>query len=338
MKGINESLYYNSGLLLSRNAILNFVIASRGIGKSYEMKKVCIDDFLANGNQFIYLRRYKTELRKVGNYFKDIEHEYPNEKLVVEGNKFIINDKVAGWSVALSTAINEKSVSYPKVRTIVYEEFLLEDGGNITYIKNEPEMLLNFMDTVFRSRYGVRCVCLSNSVSIINPFFTYLQLNVNPNKRFNHFKERGVVVEIPPSAEFSRERAKTPMGRLIQGTNYGDFSLDNKFTKDNDIFIGKKSKEARFICTIVYKNDVFGIWDDVELGEVYVSTQHDPSTKYRYAMTTADHNPNMYLMTNWKKQRHLEYLGVAYKNGFIRFQNNRIKQTMIELFSKMRVF
>ena len=53
-------MWYDLSQLLSYNKILNFVIGQRGGGKSFNAKKWCVNDFIKNGKQFIWVRRYKT--------------------------------------------------------------------------------------------------------------------------------------------------------------------------------------------------------------------------------------------------------------------------------------
>ena len=55
-------MFYDFNKLLSYNALLNFVIGERGVGKSFGAKKFVISDYLKSGNEFVYIRRYKTEL------------------------------------------------------------------------------------------------------------------------------------------------------------------------------------------------------------------------------------------------------------------------------------
>ena len=105
------SIWYNNNKLLSYNAILNFIIGNRGGGKSYNAKDWCIRDFIKNGNQFVYVRRYKTELKKIDKFFDDIKEDYPNNKLEVKGKVALIDGKVAGYFIALSTSKQEKSTA-----------------------------------------------------------------------------------------------------------------------------------------------------------------------------------------------------------------------------------
>lgn len=331
---IDKSLYYDPNKMLSFNRILNFVIGARGIGKSYGMKKHVCRRFIKYGEQFIYVRRYKPELKKVTNFFDDIRQEFPNVELKVKGRQFYIGGKLAGWAIPLSTWQSEKSNAYPNVSTIVFDEFIREKD-NSGYIPNEVEALLNLMDTVFRGRENVRCIGLSNSVSVVNPYFLYFDLVPNTERRYNAYKE--ILIEIPESFDFADERRKTKFGSLIDGTEYGEMSLDNKFVNDSSLFIEKRSAESRFQFTVVYKGMYMGIWVDVEQGLMYLSNDRDPSTKFTFALTQDDLSENAMLMTGWKNHYYLKKMVSAFMNGFLRFDNQVLRNVGYEMFKKMRV-
>lgn len=320
--------------MLSYDRILNFVIGARGIGKSYAMKKHPIKRFIKYGEQFIYVRRYKPELKKIGNYFNDIAQEFPNHEFKVKGRQFFIDGKLAGWAIPLSAWQSEKSNAYPMVTTIIFDEFIRE-RDNSGYIPNEVDALLNLMDTVFRTRENGRCICLSNAVSVINPYFVYFGLVPDINKRFNAYKH--ILVEIPDSKDFSDERRKTKFGQLIDGTEYGEMSLDNEFVNDSDVFIEKRSKNSKFVFSIVYKGMRMGVWVDTQQMLLYLTTDHDPSTKNVYALTADELEEGVILVTNYKKNYHIRKLCSAFMNGQLRFDNQLMRTIGYEMFKKMRV-
>jgi hypothetical protein len=331
---MDKSLYYNPQKLLSYNRILNFVIGARGIGKSYAWKVHPIKRFLKYGEQFIYLRRYKPELKKVGQYFDNVKDEFPETEFKVKGREFYINGKLAGWAIPLSTWQSEKSNAYPNVTNIVFDEFLREKD-NSSYLPNEVEALLNLMDTVFRDRENCRCICLSNAVSVVNPYFIYFDLVPDIQKRFN--ANENIVVEIPDSVDFSEARRKTKFGKLIDGTNYGEMSLDNEFTGDSYVFIEKRSKESKFVFTVIYKGLEMGVWVDVAQGLMYLSLDHDKTTKKVYALTTDDLKENVLFMKGWKNNYHLRKLVGSFMNGILRFDNQVIRTTAYDMFKRMNI-
>ena len=48
----------------------------------------------------------------------------------------MIDERIAGYGMTLSTAQQLKSSNFPKVKTIIFDEFLIEPGQG-HYIKNE---------------------------------------------------------------------------------------------------------------------------------------------------------------------------------------------------------
>ncbi|WP_187425958.1 phage DNA encapsidation protein, partial [Bacillus subtilis] len=125
-----EKVYWKPDRLLSYDRIVNMVVGGRSIGKTYGIKKQIIKEFIEKGHQFIYLRRYKGELKKVGQFFDAVSKEFPDAKFEVKGREFWINGKKAGYAIPLSAWQSEKGVDYPNVRTIFFDEFLREKDNS----------------------------------------------------------------------------------------------------------------------------------------------------------------------------------------------------------------
>ena len=67
-------MYYDYSKILSYNALLNFLIGERGVGKTYGAVKFVTKQFINKNEQFAYIRRYKPELKKaVPNFFEALE-------------------------------------------------------------------------------------------------------------------------------------------------------------------------------------------------------------------------------------------------------------------------
>ena len=66
--------YYSFDKLFSYNFLLAFVITERGLGKTFGAKVAMLKKFIKNGEQFIYIRRYKTELDSaLATFWSDIQ-------------------------------------------------------------------------------------------------------------------------------------------------------------------------------------------------------------------------------------------------------------------------
>lgn len=332
---MDNSLFYNPNKLLSYNRVLSFVIGARGIGKTFGFKKYCINRFIKNGEQFIYLKRYKSDIKGTDQFFDAVSKEFPDHTFKVKGWTLYIDDKLAGWVMPLSSWQSIKAREFPNVCTILYDEFLLEKTSKQVYMQDEPKALLNFMDTVIRNRDNARCICMANAVSVVNPFFLYFNIVPNINKRYNAYSS--CVVEIPDSVDFRDEREKTRFGKLISGTDYGDFALGNEFINDSKVFVEKRSKNSRFQFCIVYNGMTIGVWVDVDRGIMFLDHDFDPSSKYKFALTTEDLDENNMLMKNWKNNFYLSKMANAFLNGYLRFDNQVLRNVGYEMFSKMGV-
>lgn len=324
-----KSIFYDFHDLLSHNALFNFVIGNRGAGKTYGFKKWAIKTFLKTGAQFIYLRRYKTEFDDFKNFFNDISAEFPDVEFEVKGKLLYINGQLAGYGVALSTALTKKSVSYHLVDKIGYDEFVI-DKGHIHYLSNEVTMFLEFYETVARMRDNVRAVFLSNAVSVVNPYFLYWNIKPKSSRRFT--KHGHLLIEFVKNQDFIEAKYKTRFGQIIKGTKYGDYAVENVFLKDNETFVEKKTGNARFEFTIFYNGYTYGFWTDYKAGLCFVSNDYDPSSSLQFAITDHEHQPNLMLIKSANKSHLLSGAVKAYEGGWLRFEDMQIKNQTIEMF------
>lgn len=330
---VNPDIFYNFHELLSHNALFNFVIGNRGAGKTYGFKKLAIKGFLKRGRQFIYLRRYKTEFDAVSTFFNDISHEFPNVDFEVKGKTFYINGKIAGYAVALSTALTKKGTSYHDVDLIGFDEFVI-DSKVIHYMHNEVTAFLEFYETVARLRDNVRVCFISNNVSIVNPYFLYWNIKPKKGKRFSKFGH--ILVEFVQNEDFVDAKYKTRFGQLIKGTTYGNYAIENESLKDNMNFVERKSGGSRFEFSIVYNGHSYGFWTDYEKGLCFVSNDVDPYNKFVYSLTDAEHNINVMLVKTASKSFMLKGAIDAYEGGYMRFEDMQIKNQCIEMFGLLR--
>ncbi len=326
-------MWYDKQQLLSYNKIFNFVLSNRGGGKTFHFTRWAIDDFIKNKAMCVWVRRYQTEIDEMllnGKFFDAVREYYPDHELSIDGNIGLIDKEPFIYFVALSTSRQLKSNNYPTVNKIIYDEFII-DKGRITYIKNEPEVFLDLFETVARMRDNVRAIFLANAVTVVNPYFTFFKVHPDEKKRFNVYP-RGICIEFFTDAEFIKAKRKTKFGKLIEGTRYSDFSIDNKWLNDTDTFIESKPKQgSTFLLGLKYNGEMFGFWVNYERGYIYVNRQYDPSWLNLYTLTKEDHEPNLLLIKNLKDSRGLQMIIYAYQNALLRFEDMEIKSIMYEV-------
>lgn len=329
-------MYYSRNDILSYNALFNFVIGTRGTGKTWQFKDWAISDFLKTGSQFVYVRRYKTEFKDITNFFDDIIFKYPDHEFKIGKGKFVIDGVVAGFYIALSTAITKKSVAYPNVNKIGFDEFILEKS-TIHYLPNEVNAFLGLYETIARDRNNVRVLFMANSVTIINPYFLFFDLQVNKNKRFWTFKNGDMVVELTDLEEFIAHKKETRFAKIIDGTDFSKYSIDGDFVNDNYEFIESKTPNSYYCFTLVYKGENIGVWCDNKLGCMYISNKVDLNFPLKYAITTNDHKPNMIVLSNKYSRSKINILTKMYEYGCLRYESLKLKAMMFDIFKILNI-
>ena len=323
-------MYYDYNKILSYNAFINFLIGERGVGKTYGASKFVIKQFINKGEEFVYIRRYKSELAKaVPEFFKSIiaNDEFPNHKLTTKGNKFIIDDKIAGYSFSLSTAQSLKSTNFPKVKNIIFDEFIIEEGQN-HYIKNEVENFLGMIESISRMK-DVRIFMLANAVTITNPYFIYFDINLPYNSDIKTYRDGLILVQYMYNKEYREAKAQTKFGKLTEGTEYSKYAIENNFRLDNKNFIEKKTGTSRCSFGIKYKDVLYGIWFDFNEGKIFVS--NDINSTQIFACTLSDHTPNTMLLSSMRDYTCWKTFIKNYKLGNVYYENVKIKNMVQEL-------
>lgn len=249
--------HYDGGQAISYNALFSFIIGGRSIGKTYYFKRKCVKDFINKKRQFIYLRRYKEELQKtIKTFFNDIAWEFPGHSFDIKSNKFYIDGEVAGYYFPLSTSHILKSMSFPDVFTIIFDEFII-DKSAYHYLPKEVNAFLNFYDTISRDR-DIKVYFLANAITMTNPYFLYFNIGLPKKPPFELSHNGNILLEYVSSAKFAENRRRTRFGQLTQDTEYGDFSFNNKFLLDNYDFIERKTNKCNFY--FAFKFERSNLW------------------------------------------------------------------------------
>lgn len=328
--------WYNFDRINSYNSFFHFVLTNRGFGKSYGAKKRCIDRFLKYGEQFIYVRRYKTELKKIYKYFEDIQDQYKGHEFQVKGRTFYIDGKVCGYAIPLSTSLIEKSNPYPKVCTIIYDEFII-DKGHLRYLENEVEVMLELVSTICRTRDNVRVYFLANNVSEVNPYFTYFNIKLPEGNIIKTFNEGTIVVEKNTDDVFMEQMKATKFGRLVKGTKYGDYSIENKSLRDSDTFIEKLPlKNCTPLSNIIYNGQRVQVWLDRKNNFYYINQKIVFDTE-TLTLESVDHSENSILNAKTIRFSILDDIIKSFQVGLVRFESQQVKHIMYDIFKKLGV-
>ena len=329
----NSEIFYNPAETLSYNFKVNMVCSMRGGGKTFGTLVMLINRYKRYGEQFIYLRRTHEEIKECKDkLFDDIKEKgvFPDDELRCEGKTLLFNNEIMGGVQSLSKAYQVKSVAWPKVRWILFDEFIIEDTKISHYLPNEPMKLEGYMETIGRLR-KLRVILLGNMATKANPYFDYYKMWPKANTKFQRNAKRGVLLHMWDSEAFRAMKKQTDMAKLIEGTAYGDYMLGNSPFMDNDTFIGKPDGFLDYVVTYKFNGLEMGQWYNRKEGVFYISSQSDPSTKKVFAFDTDSHGPNLIFIRQMRNHPNIKQLRWAFENGLLRFENLTIKNNMYDL-------
>lgn len=333
-----QSVYWNINEPRSYNGLFYFIIGERGDGKTYGTKKFAIEDFLENGHEFVYVRRFENGMKKVKNkYFNDIEHLFPDHEFKVEGYTATCDDVVCGHFVTLSKAKLFKSTPFPNVRTIIFDEFLLAKGHH-RYLPDEVDAFLNLYETINRTvdreiRGIPHCTVwfLANAISITNPYFLYFDLELPKNKKMiSRGLSKDIVIQLVQSEGFKATAKKSRVGQMLGTTTFFKHAFENDFYHDRDVFIRPLPKEKQYLFTLKAVNKKYGVWRDRETNYYYVSEKHDPSCKFVYTTLLENHEPNTMLLKSGRANYLIKSFVEVFKAGGVFYDTMNTQNVVLE--------
>jgi len=186
--------YYSLNRIKKKNAVYNVIFGERSNGKTYAVLKEGIENYWKTGGQIAVVRRWKEditgkraqgifnalnendEIRKITNDEFEGVHYY-NGKFYLctyKDNKVVYNDTdIIGYTFALSDNEHNKSISYPRVQIILFDEFLTKH----LYLNDEFVLFMNTISTIVRQRTDVKIYMLGNTVNKYCPYFQEMGLN-----------------------------------------------------------------------------------------------------------------------------------------------------------------
>lgn len=324
-------MYYDVNKTMSRQRLFNFVVGPRGNGKTYGAKEYAIKNYLKRGEQFVYLRRYDTEMpaAEMRNFFDDIQDKFPEVEFKSYQGLFRINGQIAGWYFPLSKATMLKSIPFPNVKLIIFDEFIIE-VGIYRYLPNEVRTFLECYSTISRDR-DIPVLFLSNAITITNPYFLYFKLTFEEGQTLKLTKF--ISAEIIQNEEFSKHMMNTKFGQLIADTDYGQYNIQNKFILDTDTFISDMPPGTAYVCTFVVKNRTVGYYSSPLETLWYISDKIDNTCPRRFALEFSEHNTNSILAQ--KANFFIKSLTEKYCQGNLRFTTQEVKNLMTDILRRL---
>lgn len=182
--------YYNIRKILTDypDAHYYVVVGERSNGKTYSALEYAIEQYCKTGAQFAYLRRWGEDIRRknlmelfaahIDNLVVTKLTQGEWNTIVYSGSKFRFGrttedgkletaEDPIGYAFDLNSMEHYKSISFPRIETIIFDEFLSRNG----YLPNEFILFTNTLSTIIRQRNNVKIMMLGNTVNKSCPYF-----------------------------------------------------------------------------------------------------------------------------------------------------------------------
>lgn len=180
--------YYSLDRLLKCGCHWMILYGMRNNGKSYAVKKYCLESYIKRKEKFVYLRRWSEDIKvkDVQSYFDDMPvydmtkgqwtgvtayqgHFYFYN--IAESGEMVRSKESLGRYLALNLMERYKSQVFKDTENLIYEEFLT----NKIYLGSnevpEPRMLMQLVSTIARDR-NIKVFMIGNTISRVCPYFS----------------------------------------------------------------------------------------------------------------------------------------------------------------------
>lgn len=347
--------YYNWEKTLSYDADVTMVVGTRGVGKTFGLRRQCIRDFKKDGSRFVEIVRYKIELSGVSEgYFGRLEDLAENEDYLFKtdtryayiaekpkdyenhGKKSRPVWQVIGYFLAMTSAQAYKKRTFKNVRRIILDEAVLDSNDRFhNYLNNEFSVLADIVDTVSRERADTkgirpRVYLLGNACDFGNPYFAHYGVTSDLQFGYRWFSNKTFLLHYVESRQYSREKSEgTVAGRMLSGMESGRVSIDNEFVGLDTEFVLRKPKNAKFVFGIYFNGSYYGVWADRVNGFYHITDKVPNNTEAIYYFSNADAKVNYTAARRTSKLFHT--FGEAYYMGMLRYESVDIKRRFYEV-------
>ena len=178
---------------------------------------------------------------------------------------------------------------------------------------------------------------LANAGSLTNPYFMFFDIQMPYNSDIRLFKDGMILLQYMKNEEYRDFKRKTKFGRLVAGTPFEDYSINNKFLDIDKNFIDKKKASSKFSFAFTYEGVTYGVWNDFSEGMIFVSEDVPPDPMFVFAMTLKDHRPNTMMINSAKKYNCFKMFIQNFNLGNVRYESQKIKSVVFNLLQKMIV-
>ncbi len=340
--------YYDGTKLLSMRDLdgqvpeIYMCTSNRTAGKTTYFSRLLINRFLKKGDKFGLIYRYNYEISDAADkFFKDIQalffRDYEMSAVALMKGAFaelFLNDMSCGYAISLNNADQLKKYShlFSDIKTLFFDEFQSETNK---YCKDEISKFISVHTSIARghgeqTRYCPVYMC-SNPVTILNPYYTAMGIGTRLKDDTKFLKGNGFVLEQGFNASAANAQKASAFNRAFASSLYTAYAAEGIYLRDKKIFIEKPEGKSRYVATIKYRDNLFGVREFPDKGIIYCDRKYDETFPMKLAVTTDDLDVNyITLKTN---DFFLSQMRFYFSHGCFRFANLTCKEAIMTAIS-----
>lgn len=272
--------YFNTHDVNSYNAIFNFIVGTRNIGKTWSLKMRALMRFIKKGKKTVWVRRFQHDAKQVLAIKKNQSGTdfFPSKMLKVlnvsddlisrQGYKICYNrgtKDTPRWEwfiqvVALSTQQSEKGNDDPNIDTLVYDEFTTNES---TYVRYKGNEVIDFMDLFYtKKRAGeIKAYFLGNKETYRNPYYNFF--GIEPPKTdfegIKTYKDGTVLIAQYNDYIKDAKSYENALERAFQGTLYYDYIYGGEVKNRANLMFKNVPTKAILYLQFEYQGSTYQI-------------------------------------------------------------------------------
>lgn len=320
---------------------------NRSGGKTVFFSRYFVKKYLNTGSKFMLIYRFNYELTDIAEkFFKDIKGLFFNEYVMTAERKangiyyelFIQKGegekKSCGYAVSINNADQIKKCAhlFSDTDRMLFDEFQSETNH---YCNNEVTKFISIHTSVARGGgehvRRVPVYMLSNSVSLLNPYYEALGISDRLTKETKFLKGDGFVLEQGYVDSASVAQKSSAFNRAFGNEAYVKYSSENVYLNDNISFIETPQGDSQYILTIKYNGEYYSLRKYAKLGIIYCDNTYDKTFNTIVATSMADHDDTTIM--NTASSITTVMLRSQYYKGCFRFKNLKCKSAVLKLLS-----
>lgn len=295
---------------------------------NYELDD-CAEAFFKDIKGLWFSNYYVTSVSKAHGKYRELYYS------TTEVDDEDSDKKCFGYAMCLNDAdaIKKRSHLFNDVDFIIFDEFQSETNH---YCNDEISKFISIHTSIARGKgEQVRYVpvyMLANQVSIINPYYTMLNISSRLTQQVNFLRGDGWVLESGFIESASLAQKDSGFNRAFCNSEYVAYSSENVYLNDNLAFVEKPiGNPSKYVCTLKYKGKEYAIREYKELGFLYCDDKADTTYPFKISVTTDDHNINYVMLKS--NDVLISNLRFFFEKGAFRFKDLRCKEALMKCIS-----